>query len=96
MASVQKGSGAKLVISPAIPPPPPQIRNGASKAANSSATSFLDLPAELRNSIYAHALVLSSGPLLISTAHPYRHIADHDESNLLTHAIGEELSKCQQ
>jgi len=96
MASVQERSGAKLVISPAIPPPPPKIRDGASQAANSSATSFLDLPAELRNSIYAHALVLSRGPLLISSARPYRYVDDDQGSDILTHAIGEELSKYRQ
>jgi hypothetical protein len=67
----------------------PQIPYVRSMAARRNVTSFLDLPAELRNDIYMTALVLSD-PLNMIAGRVYRHIGDENHDLI---SIGEPCSK---
>jgi hypothetical protein len=50
-----------------------------SLAAQPKVTSFLDLPAELRNEIYVLALIVPA-PLMIISGRVYRHLGDENHT----------------
>jgi hypothetical protein len=67
----------------------PQIPWVRSVAAQRTATSFLNLPAELRNEIYVLALVVPD-PLVIISERLYRYLGDQNDSLV---SIGDLCSK---
>jgi hypothetical protein len=79
-------------IPPAIAPAPSPIREGSSLPADPEATSFLLLPAELRNEIYHLALVLSE-PLVISVGGLYRRSYRYPDRDIWLARIGDDYSK---
>lgn len=75
----------------AIVPMPPPIQTGTSRIARSGAPSLLHLPAELRNKIYAFALVFES-PLMIMSRRLHRHMGDENSDlTVIDHPLGKHL-----
>lgn len=70
---------------PAIVPALPPIPVTTSKTARHGHVTFLDLPAEIRNAIYAFALVLPD-PLMVASSHLYRIVADDNHALVATKA----------
>jgi hypothetical protein len=79
--SSSKDFDAKPLVSNPIHPATPGIAHGATVAAAPKPTTLLGLPAELRNAIYTHVLLLPD-PILIFWGHSYRRLGDHN-SNLV-------------